>query len=255
MHWMHAMSLTAIGAIIFLGLLAAFEFGIRLRRWLRRFERAGEDTPDHLLAAVLGLLALLLGFTFSLALNRYDARRLLVVEEANALGTVWLRADLLAEPARSAMQVDLRRYIDARVKWSEIEEGQQSWHVAQALQSRIWDEVRAVEAARPGAHLTRAIIDSVNESFDLASARHAARADHLPARVLTILLLYMALSAMMMGYVMAGKAKVHRVATAQLLALLMLAMILILDLDRPRSGGIQVRQTPLEELQAAVAPD
>ena len=249
------MSLTAIGAIIFVGLLASFEFGIRLRTWLRRFEGVAEDTPDHLLAAVLGLLALLLGFTFSLGLNRYEARRLLVVEEANALGTVWLRTDLLAEPTRSAMQADLRRYIDARVKWSETEAAEQSWRAAQALQTRVWNDVRAVEAARPGAHLTRAIIDSVNESFDLASARYAARADHLPERVLTILLLYMALSAVMMGYVMAGKGKAHRLATAQLLALLMLAMILILDLDRPRSGGIQVRQTPLEELRASVARD
>ena len=246
------MSLVAIGAIIFVALMAAFELGIRLRTSLRRYEQVPQETPDHLLTAVFGLLALLLGFTFSLALNRYEARRLLVVEEANALGTVWLRAELLQEPMRATMQGSLKRYIDARVAWSEAEHSEASWRAAQALQRQIWEEVRIVEGARPSGHLTRAIIDSVNESFDLASARVVARSDHLPDRVLSVLLLYMALSATMMGYVLSGKGKSHRLATAQMLALLTLSMVVILDLDRPRSGGIEVRQTALEDLKASV---
>ena len=91
-------------------------------------------------------------------------------------------------------------------------------------------------------------MDAVNQSFDLASARAAARSAHVPDRVLVVLLLYSVLSAAMLGYTSAAKGKPQRIATISVMVLLTLALVMILDIDRPRNGAIQVSQQPLEEL-------
>jgi hypothetical protein len=92
-------------------------------------------------------------------------------------------------------------------------------------------------------------MDAMNQSFDLASARSAARSAHVPDRVLGVLLLYAVLSAAMLGYTSAAKGKPQRIATVSVLMLLTMALVMILDIDRPRSGAIQVSQQPLEELK------
>ena len=98
--------------------------------------------------------------------------------------------------------------------------------------------------------LTRGLMDAVNESFDLAASRVFERQSHIPDRVLATLLLYSLLAAVMLGYVLAGEGRAHRVATFLTLTLISLALVLILDLDRPRSGAIQVSQQPMEDLVA-----
>src|SRR5678816_4889579 len=109
MSWLYTLPLGVIALAILVALLAAAALGYRGHRWL--LERRGEtdtESHDHPLAAVLGLLALLLGFTFSLSLNRYESRRELVVQEANALGTAWLRAQLLDPSNRTNVSGVLR---------------------------------------------------------------------------------------------------------------------------------------------------
>ena len=103
-----------LGLIFFAGLLVAREIGYYLRR---RSIGSGPDKDSEAFAmtSVLGLLALLIGFTFSIALSRYESRRELVVKEANAIGTTWLRMQLLDAGDRARMEALLRRYVDARV--------------------------------------------------------------------------------------------------------------------------------------------
>jgi hypothetical protein len=100
--------------------------------------------------------------------------------------------------------------------------------------------------------LTRGAMDSLNESLDLAAARKAVRSAHSPDTVLVVLLLYAVLSMIMMGSVLAASRQTHRGETALLLILLTLAHTVILDLDRPRAGAIQVSQQPMEELQRSM---
>ena len=103
-----------LGLVLFVGLLLAREIGQHLRE--RRKAQAGEAQGDAFaMTSVLGLLALLLGFTFSIALSRYEARRELVVKEANAIGTTWLRMQMLDADERARMEALLRRYVDARI--------------------------------------------------------------------------------------------------------------------------------------------
>lgn len=204
---------------------------------------------DHLLTAVLGLLALLLGFTFSLALTRYEARRELVVKEANALGTTWLRAQLLEPAGKTAMSGLMRDYLDVRIAWSESESSAAVRARTAVLQQRLWAVTGQAVRSDPNPSLSRGLMDAMNESFDLASAREAARAAHIPDRVLHVMLLFAMLSAAMLGYSSAAKGRPQRIATAAVLGLLTLAMVMILDIDRPLSGAIQVSQQPLEELK------
>jgi hypothetical protein len=250
MAWLDTLSLTGSALAILAALLAGATVGYRGHVWLRK--RRGEtaiESHDHLLSAVLGLLALLLGFTFSLALNRYETRRDLVVQEANALGTTWLRAQLLEEPNRTAMQGLLRAYLDDRLVWSEADSAPEALARTNALQQKLWTVTGQVIRSDPNPQLSRALMDAMNQSFDLASARSAARSAHVPDRVLGVLLLYAVLSAAMLGYTSAAKGKPQRIATVSVLMLLTMALVMILDIDRPRSGAIQVSQQPLEQLK------
>ncbi len=243
-----------IGLMILAGLIASVELGYRgnLRLRQQRGEPAEEQSgSDHLLSAVLGLLALLLGFTFSLALDRYEARREMVVEEANAIGTAWLRTQLLEEPARTEMSTLLQRYADARVAWSD-DDVRAGMATTTQLQRQLWQIVGTAVRTDNSAQLSRAVMDAMNESFDVASARYAARTAHIPERVLHVLLLYAGLSMVMLGYILATSGRPHRIATTLLLLLLTLALTLILDIDRPRSGAIQVSQQPLIDVRQSM---
>lgn len=255
MSWLIEAPLTLIGLIILALLLAGMEIGYRCHGWLQKRNDGDEiATPDYLLSAMLGLLALLLGFTFSMALNRYESRRELVVQEANAIGTTWLRAQLVEGPGRDRMSQSLRRYVDARLVWSNDPSPVPSMAVTSDLQRQLWIEMRATLRAEPSTQLSRGLMDAMNESFDLASARFAARNAHIPGEVLTALLLCSVLSAMMLGYMMVGAGRRHRAATIVLLLLVGLVMLVIFDLDRPASGMIEVSQQPLIDLRASIQP-
>lgn len=247
--------LLVIGLVIFLILAGAVALGYHGKVWLQRRSAPSDATksgPDHLLSAALGLLALLLGFSFSMALNRFDTRRDLVVQEANALGTTWLRIQLLNEPDRSDMSQLLKRYVDARLIWSEVSADATDTGPAQALQDELWTAMGKALRGDSPALLTRGVMDSLNESLDLAAARKAVRSAHIPDTVLLVLLLYAVLSMIMMGSLLAVSRQTHRGETALLLILLTLAHMVILDLDRPRTGAILVSQQPMEELQRSM---
>jgi hypothetical protein len=254
MSWLEAAPLPVLGVLILVLLLLGVEAGYRGQRWLGRRDHDGRPTDgqNHLLSAVLGLLALLLGFTFSLALNRYDVRRELVVQEANAIGTTWLRTQLLEEPNRAAMSGLLRTYVDARIVWSMSDGKSADLGPTDRLQQQLWSATGATIRTESSQQLSRAVMDAMNDSFDAASARAAERAARIPARVFQILLLYAVLSMVMLGYTLAVGGRPHRIATGLVLVLLSLAMVVILDLDRPRGGSIQVSQQPLTDLKAGL---
>lgn len=255
MTWFQTAPLPLAGLILFAALLAGLEAGYLAHHRLARRRTDGAPSlgaPDHLLSAVLGLLALLLGFTFSLALNRYEARRDLVLQEANAIGTTWLRAQLLEEPGRTEVSGLLRRYADARLHWSEDKAPVPALGPTATLQSGLWAATGTAIRTDHAQIVSRGLMEAMNQSFDLANARSVARAAHIPEEVVGMLLLYAVLSAAMLGYMMAAREQPHRTATILLLLLVTLALILILDVDRPLGGAITVSQQPMEDLRASM---
>ncbi|TWB40574.1 uncharacterized protein DUF4239 [Nitrospirillum pindoramense] len=250
MAWVEAAPLALVGLLFMATLAVGVEVGYRGQLWLSARNQGKGAPPDHILSAVLGLLALLLGFTFSLSLNRFEGRRDLVVREANAIGTVWLRANLLEEPERQELRELLRRYVDIRLAWSDTDGADNDIAATSALQGQLWAVTGRAVRSDSSPLLARGLMDAMNDAFDLAGSRAAARAAHIPGRVLGVLLLYAALSMIMLGYMLAAGGRPHRLATTLLAALLSLAVVVILDLDRPRDGAIQVSQQPLLDLKS-----
>lgn len=246
-----------IGIVLLIVLWGAMQLGIFFRRRRASDSAVDEDPGDthdgYIVSGALGLLALLLGFTFSLAVDRYDGRRALVLEEANAIGTTYLRAQLLDEPYRSQLSDTLLTYTENRLALAEALPGDKQLRLldeSDALQKQLWSET--VAAVRPirGLEIAPSFVNAMNATIDEGAARVAARRAHVPPRVLVMLLVYMIIAALILGYVMSRSPK--RMATAVLLGLVTLSYLLILDIDRPTGGGIREQQTPMKDLLATM---
>ncbi|MGA2396267.1 MAG: hypothetical protein ABSH03_23270, partial [Candidatus Lustribacter sp.] len=152
--------------------LVALEGGYRLGRWRHARAADEKDAPvGAMVGAILGLLAFMLGFTFSMAGSRFEARRQVVLEEANAIGTTYLRARLLPEPQRTEVARLLREYVDVRVR--AIREGNIAEALARSeeLHERLWSQATAAAQKAPHSIMTGLFVQSLNEVIDLHAKR------------------------------------------------------------------------------------
>jgi len=241
----------ALAAGLLLLLLLALEGGFRTgRRTLRK--RAIEMTSQvgPLQGAILGLLGLLLAFSFAAAGARFLERQDLILHEANAIGTAYLRADLLDEPYRSELRAALKRYAEHRIDVGRrLRSGLMSADLAEAeqLHAGIWNAARDGVAARPAAMLT--VLAPVNEVIDLHATRVAAIEKRLPPLVLVSLIASSMLAVWAIGYGAGLAGPRHVPLTFALTILISLALWITIDLDRPRAGLIQLSDAPLEALK------
>lgn len=243
------LSLIALGLLLLM--LVAVRAGAMAQKRFAPAAADGESSEGLLLSAALALLGLLIAFTFSLAISRFDARRDMVVTEANAIGTAWLRAGLAGGPQDRELQQAITRYTDVRMGLSAGRDAAAVERETAKQQAMVWAALERTVAKAPSALVNSTVI-AVNEMFDAASARKAERAAKIPARVLDLLVLYTVMSAGIVGYVMSASGRRHRAVTSILFALLALAITLILDLDRPRQGSILVSQQPMLDARAAI---
>jgi hypothetical protein len=209
---------------------------------------AGEGQEGYVVSAVLGLMALLMGFTFSLAVDRFEARRLLVLDEANAIGTAYLRAQLLPEPHRARMSDLLVRYTENRIALAKAkpEETAPRLAVNDGLLTDIWAATSAAYESIKQLDFSTPYLTSVNELIDLDAARKAARMARVPPAVFVVLFTYLVTTAGVLGYVLRGLR--GQLAAVFLLALVDLALMLIVDIDRPTLGGVVESQRSMEML-------
>jgi hypothetical protein len=236
---------TALMALaVFAGMLVLMEVGARFGR--KRLARDPEGARAGMTAAesaVFALLGLLIAFTFSGGLERFEARRVLIVAESNAIGTAWLRLDVLSEPARAELQQGLRDYLDARLAFYACLSDEASARAALArvrdLQGTLWAKACAASRAE-GPPAALLLLPALNEVFDVASSRTAALENH-PPNMVVVLLIGMALScALLAGFAMAQSKLtqwMHRLAFAGVVALTVYA---IQDLEYPRQGLVRV---------------
>ena len=237
-------------ATVCLVLLAA-EVGSLLGRWVRRRSEEESKAPvGEIVAAMLGLLALLLGFTFSLAASRFDTRRTLVLDEANALGTTWLRGGLLPEPQRTQSRRLLHEYLEVRLGVTQPGQAMRVIARSEELQGQLWAEAAGLGEKQPTSLMAALYITSLNEVIDL----HAKRVSYgLRVRVAPSIWAALYLVAVMafgaMGY-HAGLVGARRFRVVLPLALTFSAVLLLIaDLDRPQEGLFRVSQQSLEDLR------
>ena len=231
-------------------LAAATEVGYRLRRW-----RAGDAPPPAdatpsgiVISAVLGLLALLIGFTFSMSIERYDTRRDLVLAEANAIGTVTLRLELLAladferlRPLLIAYERERLGFYAAGIDEARLAEVHRR---TGALQGQIWDEVTALARANAASRVLPLLIESLNQAFDLATARRVAFENHTPRSIVLMLIAYAVIVAFMLSTLI-GERRRHQIEIIVLFVLVSLVISLVIDVDAPREGAIRISQAPM----------
>jgi hypothetical protein len=235
----------ALLAILLVGLEAGFRAG-------RRAKGESDATSGQVGAiqgAILGLLGLLLAFSFAAAGSRFIERQDLIIAEANAIGTAYLRADLLDEPHRSELRAVLKRYTERRLEVSrDLRNGLSpaALEEIERLHAGIWRAATSGVAARPAAMI--GVLPPVNEVIDLHSTRLAAAAKRLPPIVMGLLILNSVFAVAVMGYG-CGIGRERRAPLTSVLALLIGAALWItIDLDKPRAGLIQLSDAPLESL-------
>src|SRR5262245_8945240 len=241
------MNFTAIVLVVAAGLflctLAMLEVG---HRWGTRHVKEGiEGAGSAVEGAVFALLGLLIAFTFSGAISRFDSRRELVAQETNTIGTAWLRLDLLPEEKQANMRDLFRRYLDSRLAtYQKIsEEKPPDAEVAESsrLQSEIWKT--SVAACRSGDSITPCmlLLPALNDMFDITTTRAMAARIHPPFIVFLMLGILALIAALLAGYGMAAAGKsrslFHRVAFAAVIAA---TVYVVIDIEYPRLGLIRV---------------
>ena len=256
---MDTLPLWLIMPLLFVAQVAARELGGWLHGRLARSDKEGSEQASDkgmLVSAVLGLLALLIAFTFSLSLSRYDQRRAIVVEEANAIGTAEMRVRLLPSPHDAGLSRMLQDYARTRLAYGESPAAEKPALAAASSSQRSAIQAAALAALAPEARTPLAVLvaPSINSVLDIGAAREALNAARIPGTILVILLAYNLLTALMLGFALTGKRARHRPATIILFASLTLTLAMILDLDRPQRGTIRIDQTPMRQLVEGFAP-
>jgi hypothetical protein len=236
--------------------LLSIEVGHRVGG-MRRVAKEHEDEPPvgAMVAATLGLLAFLLAFTFGLAAQRFDARRQLVLDESNAIGTTWLRAAMLPERGDEIRGL-LRQYVDARLQAAvEPDHFSEARHRSEQLQNQLWEHATAVARANPNSPVVALFVQSLNDVIDLHAKRMmAATQNRIPVAIWSALYLVAVLSLAVMGYHTGVVGKSRSLAMVAVAITFSAVLLLIADLDRPREGSLTVSQQSMIELRESMKP-
>jgi hypothetical protein len=201
---------------------------------------------------LLGLVGLLLAFGLSMAVGRYEARRTLVVQEANDIGTTYLRAQLLAEPERSRSMELLEEYTDHVIDVADAVPGTEEYRAAVAsvdgLQGELWELAGDAVETDPVGTAPRLYIETLTNTFDTHTARVASLGNRVPTPVMVLLVFGSALAVGALAFYLTllGRGLATSLITA---GVVLIILFVSFDLDRPRRGFIEVPDTPLVNLR------
>jgi hypothetical protein len=247
-----AILLVSIGIFV-----AALEIGYRLG--LRRQVNTDEPDKTHanaLNGATLGLLALLLGFSFAMAVSRYENRKTLMVDQANAIGTATLRGSLLAQPHAGRTTALFRDYIDTRFLFNASVRGSKGVDEAESRASKIetelWDISRVLLTEDPRSQPASLFTQALNELFDIREKRRFALDDHVPGIVIFLLFATSAVALALVGYSCGLSGRRRTMANFTFTSLIAIVLIIILDIDAPRVGFVKASQDSLIRLQQSL---
>jgi hypothetical protein len=243
-----------IGCGLLALLLLATEIGVRVgaRARAQRKEGGAADLGS-IHGAVLGLLGLLLAFTYSFAASRHNTRRELLVREANAIGTAYLRASLITEPRRSELQKILRQYVDSRIVPDEVV--QDPVKLAEAIQrservlGTLWPAASRDIESRPPTMLDSLVFQALNGVIDLHAERLTAFEYRIPQIILWLLCVVAAMAMALTGFSGGVGGRRNLFFSITLAVLVAAVMLVIIDLDNPRSGFIRVDQQSMIQVR------
>lgn len=239
-------AISAAAVLTLAALLAGFmELGFRLgRRARRRHGTAVDGGLGVIEGAVFALLGLLIAFTFSGAADRFNERRALIAEEANAIGTAWLRLDLLAPPEQARLRDTFRRYLDERIEATRRGDEAPGAFGAeartQALQGELWAEAVSAVQASGQPTLAAVVLGPINDMIDITTTRRMERMMHPHPVVFIALVLTAVLSALLAGHargLVGGRSPLHAAVFVLVIGGTVYA---ILELEYPRFGVVRI---------------
>jgi hypothetical protein len=237
--------------------LVAAEFGRLIGNFSRR--RHPEPIAPHLLTlegAALGLVALMIGFTFSMALSRFDARLSAVVNEANAISTTALRARMLPEPQASDVKTLLQQYTQLRLDQGtapqDSDELEQAVQRSNDLQAKLWQIAMAVSAGDPHSVPAGLLVQTLNQMIDLQETRLAARGNRVPGVVFALLYGIAGVAIGFSGFVSSLGGSRGRIPVAVMAVLIGSVIGMIADIDRAQSGFITVSQQAMHDVKTTL---
>jgi hypothetical protein len=240
-----------LAAVVFGPTCLGLFVGARIRH---RSEQLREPL-GVLQSALLGLVGLVLAFGLALAVGRYESRRAAVVDDANAIGTTYLRAQTLPEPIRTRSLQLLVRYADTSIRLSQSvpasTKASQTIADGQKLQRQLWGLAGQALAEAPIASAPRLYVETLNAMIDQQTVRIAALNNRVPGPVLAVEVIFAAVALGLLGFYLAllGRGVLPVLLSAALVCLLLLVTF---DLDRPTRGLISVPATPLTNLRASM---
>ena len=247
-------SLPVIASVIFLSLIVVTGIGYKVGKRQGKSTAVSdklEKTAGTIAGSMLALLGFVLAISLSMADTHFEARRKLVLDEANAIGTSRLRALSIGGEHGTEIVRLLNDYVQLRMDFFAAGEDPSRLHLVyrktSVMQQRIWDHASAIATNAP-TPISALLLSSLNEMFDLASTRRWAFEVRVPSYVVNLLLLFAVLSMGMMGYYFGICGVHHPILSAILFAAFTISILLVIDLNRPRGGFIQPEQSPLNWL-------
>ena len=234
-----------VSLLLFGGMLVCLEIGFRVGQRHTAESSKAHEGIGALEAAIFALLGLLLGFTFSGATSRLETRRDQIVQEANAIGTAYLRLDLLSADDQNEMRSLFRKYLDNRLEvyraLPKIDAARVQLAAGAEIQREIWNKAVAASSKDPSRDLARVLLPSLNEMFDITTARTIAMQTHTPSLIFLLLIAMAILAALLAGYAMSERGARSALHMAIFAAAVSVTIYALLDLDHPRSGLIQLK--------------
>ena len=249
-----AVPIPLLFVVLFVLAFILHEAGYRLGTWQERVDPGEKDGPTGLLVgAILGLMGFLLATTTALAADRFDGRRALVVDEANAIGRTFVQAGYLDEPAATEIRNLLRQYAPLRINVLDSAAYERNLNGSKAILDDLWAHAEAVARESGNKRVVALFVQSVNDAMDLLATREAALTNgRVPETVIWLLLLGALLSAGMVGFHAGLTRKRGLVGAVALIAILSAALVFVVGLDRPRDDLLRVSQQPLANVIEAM---
>jgi hypothetical protein len=243
LSFMFSIDTWLLALVVFTGMLLCIACGSRIaKRNLRKADYVVNPANRTIFTSVFGLLAFLLAFTFGMSGNRFEARRALDIEEANAIGTAIRRADLYPESERAGFRSEFKAYLEARVGYIthlDLKLLRQYYVQRQEAADKLWARAMRLSANAPSIIPSGQMIPALNQMFDQADARDYGELLRVPQSIVIMLFILSFVSAYFVGYMSAEKGKLDWSVAFGFCFLSAMVMFITLDLDRPRRGIIQ----------------
>jgi hypothetical protein len=236
---------------ILMVVLLSIEAGFRLGAGKRKLANRKQEVPiGPIIGATLGLLAFMLAFSFGMATTRFDTRKSLTLDEANAIKLTYLRAGLLADPQRTDIRNLLREYVNVRVKGVETRQIDYLFKRSEELQEQLWLKATALAEKEPPPAFAGLFIRSLSDVTDLHAKRlTAALRNRIPGAIWGALFFVTVIAMGAAGYQMGLGGARRTIAVFVIVLTFPVVMFVIIDLDHSRQGFLQISQQPMIELQ------